>query len=122
MLATGLAGSALSPMDGGVAPLAAFALLSGAGFGLFQVPNNRTMFLAGPPSRSAAAGGLQGSARLAGQTAGALILAFVLSAAPMTVAPRLAFGLAAASALAAAWVNRPRKDVTPAVRSSGERG
>ena len=117
MLAAGLAGSAFWPIDGGIAPLGAFALMSGAGFGLFQVPNNRTMFLAAPPSRSAAAGGVQGSARLAGQTAGALILALVLSAAPMTVAPRLAFGLAAAAALAAAWVNRRRKDVTPAVRS-----
>ena len=110
MLAAGLAGLALSPTAATIVPLSLFALLCGAGFGLFQVPNNRTMFLAAPASRSAAAGGLQGTARLAGQTAGALMVGFVLSAAPMTVAPRVAFGLAAAAALGAAWVNRRRND------------
>jgi DHA2 family multidrug resistance protein-like MFS transporter len=112
MLAAGLAGTALWPTEGSIAPVAAFAALSGAGFGLFQVPNNRTMFLAAPADRSAAAGGLQGTARLAGQMAGALLVAFALSAAPMTIAPRLAFGLAAAAALIAAWVNRGQKDIT----------
>jgi DHA2 family multidrug resistance protein-like MFS transporter len=98
-------------VDGSIAPIAACALISGAGFGLFQVPNNRNMFLSSPPSRSAAAGGLQGTARLCGQTAGALLVAFVLSAAPIAQAPRLAFGIAAAAALIAAWVSR-RQNVT----------
>ncbi len=118
LLAAGLAGTALWTPDGTIAPLTGFALVSGVGFGLFQVPNNRTMFLAAPPSRSAAAGGVQGTARVLGQTAGALLVAFVLSAAPIEVAPRIALGLASASALTAAWVNRPRKYVTEAYQSA----
>jgi DHA2 family multidrug resistance protein-like MFS transporter len=119
LLATGLAGTALWPADGSIAPIAACALISGAGFGLFQVPNNRNMFLSAPLSRSAAAGGLQGTARLAGQTAGALLVAFVLSAAPITHAPRIAFSFAAAAALIAAWVSR-RQNVTVPYRSDTE--
>ena len=105
LLAVGLVGTALWPVGESVALLAAFAMVSGAGFGLFQVPNNRTMFLAAPPDRSAAAGGLQGSARLTGQTAGALLVALVLSAAPLAVAPQIAFCLAATAALTAAWIS-----------------
>jgi MFS transporter, DHA2 family, multidrug resistance protein len=108
LLAAGLAGSALVPADESIVPLAVCALISGAGFGLFQVPNNKNMFLAAPPDRSAAAGGVQGTARLTGQTAGALLVAFVLSAAPIAIAPRLTSGLAAAAALFAAWVSRQR--------------
>ncbi len=116
-MAAGLAGTALWPLNDSVAPLAACALICGAGFGLFQVPNNRNMFLAAPPERSAAAGGLQGTARLTGQTGGALLVAFVLSAAPIALVPRLAFGIAAAAALLAAWVSR-RKNVTVAYQST----
>ena len=105
VLAAGLAALALSPADGGIMPVAACAFVCGVGFGLFQVPNNRTMFLSAPDERSAAAGGLQGTARLAGQTAGALLLTFVLSAAPLASAPRLAIGLAAVLAVAAAMVS-----------------
>jgi DHA2 family multidrug resistance protein-like MFS transporter len=106
VLTVGLSGTALVPANDTILPLAVCVAASGAGFGLFQVPNNRTMFLAAPPSRSAAAGGMQGTARLTGQTAGALLVSFVLSAAPMALAPRLAFGLAALAALIAALVSR----------------
>lgn len=106
LLAGGLAAMASSPSDGSIAPLAACAFICGVGFGLFQVPNNRNMFLTAPQSRSAAAGGLQGSARLTGQTTGALIVAFLLSAAPIAAAPRLAIGVASIAALLAAWVSR----------------
>ena len=105
LLAGGLAAMSLWPIGRSVAPLAVCAAICGTGFGLFQVPNNRTMFLTAPESRSAAAGGLQGTARLAGQTAGAFTVGFVLSAAPIGVAPRLAIGLAAIAALIAAWVS-----------------
>jgi DHA2 family multidrug resistance protein-like MFS transporter len=108
LLAAGLSASAGWPIDGPIAALAASSLLCGVGFGLFQVPNNRTLFLDAPAGRSAAAGGLQGTARLAGQTAGALLVASILSVAPMTHAPRLALAAAAAAALAAAWVSARR--------------
>jgi MFS transporter, DHA2 family, multidrug resistance protein len=41
--------------------------LSGAGFGLFQSPNNRTMIAAAPRERSGGASGMLGTARLLGQ-------------------------------------------------------
>jgi DHA2 family multidrug resistance protein-like MFS transporter len=117
LLAAGLAATALWPIERSMAPLAAGALVCGMGFGLFQVPNNRNLFLAAPASRSAAAGGLQGTARLAGQTAGALLVAFVLSAAPLPIAPRLAMALAGAAALIAAWISLPRKAGQGPIRS-----
>jgi DHA2 family multidrug resistance protein-like MFS transporter len=40
--------------------------LSGAGFGLFQSPNNRTMIAAAPRERSGGASGMLGTARLLG--------------------------------------------------------
>ena len=109
VLAAGLGGAAISPAGATIVPLATCASLCGIGFGLFQVPNNRNLFLTAPAGRSAAAGGMQGTARLAGQTAGALLVASVLSSAPAAVAPRLAMGLAAAAALAAAWISWRRR-------------
>lgn len=49
--------------------------LAGAGFGLYQSPNNRTMILSAPTDRSGGAAGMQGMARLVGQTIGAAITA-----------------------------------------------
>jgi DHA2 family multidrug resistance protein-like MFS transporter len=105
LLAMGLAAAALWPVERTIAPLLACAMICGTGFGLFQVPNNRSLFLAAPADRGAAAGGLQGTARLAGQTAGALLVAFVLSAAPLEIAPRLAIGLAGVAALMASFIS-----------------
>ena len=109
VLAAGLAASALWPIGESIAPIAACAMICGMGFGLFQVPNNRNMFLAAPADRSAAAGGLQGTARLAGQTAGALLMTIILSVVPMSLAPRLAMGLGAIAALIAGWLSWRRQ-------------
>ena len=49
--------------------------LCGAGFGLFQSPNNRAMIGAAPRERSGAAGGMLATARLLGQTIGAVAVA-----------------------------------------------
>jgi DHA2 family multidrug resistance protein-like MFS transporter len=49
--------------------------LCGAGFGFFQSPNNRTMVTAAPRARSGAAGGMLATARLLGQTCGAVAVA-----------------------------------------------
>jgi DHA2 family multidrug resistance protein-like MFS transporter len=105
VLGAGLLLSALWPAAGDLAPLAIGAALSGLGFGLFQVPNNRTMFLTAPPERSAAAGGLQGSARLLGQTFGALIAGLLFACAPALAAPRLSLALGSLFAVAAALVS-----------------
>jgi DHA2 family multidrug resistance protein-like MFS transporter len=73
----------------------------GLGFGLFQVPNNRNMFPSAPRERSAAAGGMQGPAQLAGQTPGAIIMTLFFVITSVDMAPRIGLGVAAALTLAA---------------------
>jgi len=107
LLAGALLICALWPRHGqiGVLAVAVAAAVSGLGFGLFQVPNNRNMFMSAPAERSAAAGGLQGSARLAGQTLGALMTSLLFTGLPDAVAPRVAMGVGAFVAGAAALVS-----------------
>jgi DHA2 family multidrug resistance protein-like MFS transporter len=52
--------------------------LCGVGFGLFQSPNNRMMLTSAPRERAGAAGGMLGTARLTGQTLGAVLTAIFL--------------------------------------------
>jgi DHA2 family multidrug resistance protein-like MFS transporter len=52
----------------------------GAGFGVFQAPNNRMMLSSAPRERSGAAGGMLGTARLTGQTLGAVLTAILFQA------------------------------------------
>src|SRR6201987_3522483 len=56
--------------------------LSGAGFGLVQAPNNRTLIAAAPRERSGGASGMLGTARLLGQTIGAALVALLLARYP----------------------------------------
>ncbi len=51
--------------------------LCGAGFALFQSPNNHTIVTSAPLHRSGAASGMLGTARLTGQTFGAVVLAAI---------------------------------------------
>ena len=53
--------------------------LCGIGFGLFQSPNNHTIVTSAPPERSGGASGMLGTARLTGQTLGAVLLASLFS-------------------------------------------
>ena len=109
ILAIGLLLSAIVPVRETVVPLAAGALLCGVGFGLFQLANNRSMFLAAPDQRSAAAGGMQGTARLTGQTAGTLMMSLIFTWNPSAVAPRIGLAIGAIFALAAALVSIGRR-------------
>jgi DHA2 family multidrug resistance protein-like MFS transporter len=72
--------------------------ICGAGFGLFQSPNNRAIMSAAPRHRSGGANGMLGLARLTGQTFGATIAALVFKLFPhhgqMPVAIGVACGLA----------------------------
>jgi DHA2 family multidrug resistance protein-like MFS transporter len=78
-------------------------LLCGAGFGLFQSPNNHTIVTSAPLQRAGAASGMLGTARLTGQTLGAVLLALVFSAVGVQGGgPAIAFGLASAMAAASA--------------------
>ncbi len=79
--------------------------ICGAGFGLFNVPNNRNMFMSAPPERSGAAGGLQGVARLTGQTFGAVAVGTLFQLLPLTDAPRTALPVGAALVLAAGVIS-----------------
>lgn len=53
--------------------------LCGAGFALFQSPNNHTIVTSAPLHRSGAASGMLGTARLTGQTMGAVLLATIFT-------------------------------------------
>lgn len=105
LLAIGLGAIALWPSRNGPGELAGFAALCGVGFGLFQTPNNRNMFMAAPPARSGAAGGLQGTARLTGQTSGAVLMTLLFGLMPLANAPRAGLAIGAAFALAAGAVS-----------------
>lgn len=99
-LAIGLGLAAVWPLTGSILPLVGFNFLSGLGFGFFQTPNNRNMLLSTPRERSGAAGGMQATARLFGQTNGAVITALLFNFTG-AAAPRIALGLGAALALTA---------------------
>jgi DHA2 family multidrug resistance protein-like MFS transporter len=53
--------------------------ICGFGFGMFQSPNNRTMISSAPRERTGSAGGVLSTARLLGQTTGAVIVAVIFS-------------------------------------------
>lgn len=79
LLASGLALLAALPAHPGNADIAWRMALCGLGFGLFQSPNNHTIVTSPPAHRSGAASGMLGTARLTGQTLGAVVLAAVFS-------------------------------------------
>ncbi len=107
-LALGLAAASLWPLHGSALPLVPITMLCGLGFGLFQVPNNRNMFLSAPCERAGAAGGMQGAARLAGQTAGGVVMSLLFTVASVDAAPRVGLGIGAVLTFAAGLVSMLR--------------
>ncbi|WP_255474994.1 MFS transporter [Pusillimonas sp. ANT_WB101] len=79
-------------------------LIGGIGFGFFQTPNNRAMLLGAPKHRSGAAGGLQATTRVFGQSAGTAMVgvAFSLSSSNSVV---IGVCVSIACALAAMLIN-----------------
>lgn len=116
LLAVGLGAAALWPLQGRPQPLILLTAICGLGFGLFQVPNNRNMFLSAPADRSGAAGGMQGTARLAGQTAGGIVMSLLFALASSDAAPRVGLGVGAVLTLAAGAASLMR--ARPAVQRS----
>lgn len=57
-------------------------IICGAGFGLFQSPNNSTIISSAPAKRSGGASGMLGTARLLGQTLGATLVAMLFGLVP----------------------------------------
>ncbi|WP_206953400.1 MFS transporter [Trinickia acidisoli] len=81
--------------------------LCGAGFGIFQSPNNRQMLSSAPRDRSGGASGMLGTARLTGQTVGAALVALIFGVAPER-GPSIALAVAAAVAGLASLVSLMR--------------
>jgi MFS transporter, DHA2 family, multidrug resistance protein len=76
----GLAALATLPAGPSVIDISWRMAMCGVGFGLFQSPNNRMMLTSAPRERAGAAGGMLGTARLTGQTIGAVMTAIFLHA------------------------------------------
>jgi DHA2 family multidrug resistance protein-like MFS transporter len=103
LLSFGLAALALLPAHPSHADIVWRMALCGIGFGLFQSPNNHIIITSAPAHRSGGASGMLGTARLTGQTLGAVLLAIIFSmvAADGGNGPVLALWLAAGCAAAA---------------------
>ncbi|MCW1876526.1 MFS transporter [Erwinia sp. INIA-01] len=79
MFASGLFALALLPAAPADADVVWRMMLCGAGFGLFQSPNNHTIISSAPRNRSGGASGMLGTARLLGQTSGAALVALMFN-------------------------------------------
>src|SRR5690606_16527156 len=99
----GLALLALLPAQPTMADMLWRMALCGAGFGLFQSPNNHTILTSAPVHRSGGASGMLGTARLTGQSVAAVLMAllFGLGGGHHGRAPVVALAVAAAAAFAA---------------------
>jgi DHA2 family multidrug resistance protein-like MFS transporter len=101
VLALGLALLAGLPQQATGTQIACRLVLCGLGFGLFQSPNNHTIVTTAPLRRAGAASGMLGTARLTGQSLGAVIVGVIFSTTGVhDGAAEIAF--AAATLLAAA--------------------
>jgi len=116
LLALGLALLAALPHDPPDLAIVWRMVLCGLGFGLFQSPNNHTIVTSPPPHRSGAASGMLGTARLTGQTLGAVLLAIIFSAwnPHDGHGPAVALALAAACAAVAGVCSTLRLRAAPA--------
>lgn len=118
-LATSLILMAAWPLRDSLWPLVGSMMLGGFGFGIFQTPNNRNMLLSAPRERSGAAGGMQGTARLLGQTVGSVIMALLFTLTPLDVAPRIGLAVSAVLALAGGLVSATRIGIPARVEVDG---
>lgn len=98
---------ALLPASGSNAQIMGGMLLAGLGFGFFQTPNNRAMLGSAPRRRSGAAGGLQATTRVFGQSFGTALVAVAYGLSDHH-GPFVALMLAALCAAAAVAVNTVR--------------
>jgi MFS transporter, DHA2 family, multidrug resistance protein len=112
IFATGLFSLAALPQQASHLEIMLRMLICGAGFGLFQSPNNHTILTAAPLQRSGGASGMLSTARLVGQTTGAALvaLAFNLFSDNGTHASLLAAGsfAAVAAVVSTSRLSQPR--------------
>jgi DHA2 family multidrug resistance protein-like MFS transporter len=108
----GLVLAMLMPADASWGNVAWRLALCGAGFGLFQSPNNRLLIGSAPPDRAGAGSGMLSTSRLVGQTTGSALVAVVLGLThdggdSIAHAAHIALGMAAvfaASAMGLSWL------------------
>jgi DHA2 family multidrug resistance protein-like MFS transporter len=79
VMACGLFALALLPASPHDLDIVWRMMLCGAGFGLFQSPNNHTIVSSAPRNRSGGASGMLGTARLLGQSTGAALVALLFN-------------------------------------------
>ncbi len=103
VMASGLALMAVLPAQPDNAAIAWRMVLCGIGYGMFQPPNNHTIVTTPPAHRSGGASGMLGTARLAGQTLGAVLMSIIFSVADAHNGrgPVIALALAACFAVVA---------------------
>lgn len=77
LMSVGCFGLAFVSKDTGHWGLVARLMMCGAGFGLFQSPNNHLLLSSAPPQRAGSASGMLATARLTGQTFGAALVALM---------------------------------------------
>ena len=106
-MAAGLFLLAFLPDDPAPFDIAWRLVLCGAGFGLFQSPNNSILIASAPPQRSGSASGMLATARLVGQITGAALMALLFHIVPEN-STHTAFLLAGGFALTGAVVSITR--------------
>ena len=111
-MVAGLLALLLLPLGASRLAIMACLLVAGMGFGFFQTPNNRSMLTAAPRSRSAAAGGLQATTRVFGQSFGTALVAVAFGLS-VVQGPVVGLALAACCAALAVVVNCVRLKAMP---------
>jgi len=104
-MAAGLFLLAFMPADASNLDIVWRTAICGAGFGFFQAPNNRTIVLSSPRARSGAAGGALATARITGQSLGAVLVAVLFRALPLSQANHMGLVIAGCLGLAGATIS-----------------
>jgi MFS transporter, DHA2 family, multidrug resistance protein len=108
LLSMGLLIAGLSPADPRGILFLIGTIIAGAGFGMFQTPNNRILLLSAPKARSGAAGAMQGTARLLGQTLGGISMSIIFATLPLSTAPNFALVVAGICAAISSMISLSR--------------
>jgi DHA2 family multidrug resistance protein-like MFS transporter len=108
LLSLGLLVVAFAPADPKALAFFVGTAVAGLGFGLFQTPNNRILLLSAPKARSGAAGAMQGTARLLGQTLGGVCMSILFAELSLPTAVESAVVIASACAAMASVVSLGR--------------
>lgn len=100
IMALGILLTATLPVGASTRQIILTLMVAGCGFALFQSPNNSILVASAPPERSGSASGMQGTARLIGQTSGAALVAALFHLYDPTIGCRYALYTASVLSLA----------------------